>query len=194
MKVRGVIKGKTIELDEATDLADGQQVDVDVRAAPEYSGPDSVSGRGARLAPEQPDFDSDRERRYEAEFPATIYVETPVVGSKELMRAVRAEPRGHGGRRGLARSASTKYTIELALMENPPFSSRQDTIGARFTSRTPCAFRRSIYGEDLMRVVMKEIGIDESETEDIRLQTLFKKAQENGANPIHFSMDLTRTS
>ena len=89
MKVRGVIKGKTIELDEATDLADGQQVDVDVRAVPEYSGPGQYLVE-VSLAPGQRDFDSDRERRYEAVFPTTMHVEMPVVG-EELMRAVRVE-------------------------------------------------------------------------------------------------------
>lgn len=30
MKVRGVVKGKTIDLDEATDLADGQGIEVEI--------------------------------------------------------------------------------------------------------------------------------------------------------------------
>lgn len=172
MKVRGIVKGKTIKLDEATDLADGQQVDVDVRAVPEYSGPDLYRVR-ARLAPEQPDFGE--ERRYE-EFPATIYVETPVVGS-EMMRAVRAnlEPVEDDED---APERKPKYTIELALMENPPFRA-QDNRGKIYFEdavRVP----PHIYGEDLMRIVMKEIGIDESETEIYAFRPFSKKRKRAG--------------
>ena len=172
MKLRGVIKGKTIELDEATDLADGQQVDVDVRAAPEYSGPDLYRVR-ARLAPEQPDFEE--ERRYE-EFPATIYVETPVVGP-EVMLAVRANLEDMEDDADLP-ERKPKYTIELALMENPPFRA-QDNRGKIYFEdavRVPL----HIYGEDLMRMVMKEIGLDESETEIYAFRPFSKKRKRTG--------------
>lgn len=153
--IRGIIKGKTIELDEATDLADGQRVEVEVRVVAEYSGPDLYRVR-ARLAPGQPAFAE--ERRYE-KFPATIYVETPVNGA-DVMRAVRAKLEDVEGDAD-APERKPKYTIELALMEYPPFRAHNNMGKIYFEDavRVP----PHIYGEDLMRIIMKEIEVDESE-------------------------------
>ena len=155
MKVRGVIKGKTIELDEATDLADGQQVDVDVRAAPEYSGPGQYLVE-VSLAPGQREFDSDRERRYEAVFPTTMHVEMPVVG-EELMRAVRVEL---GDMEGDANAPM--YEIRVQHRDGPPVAPAYYQGKKHFegTVRVP----PNIYSKDLMRIFMKVIGVDESET------------------------------
>ena len=172
MKMRGVINGKTIELDEAPDLPDGQQVYVDVRAVPEYSGPDLYRVR-VRLAPGQPHFA--KERRDE-EFPATIYVETPVVGA-EVMRVVRAKLEDVD-RDADAPERKPKYTIELALMENPPFRA-QDNRGKIYFEdavRVP----PHIYGEDLMLIMMKAIGVDESETEIHAFRPFSKKGKRKG--------------
>ena len=172
MKVRGVVKGKTIVLDEATDLADGQRVDVDVRALPEYSGQDLYRVR-ARLAPGQPDFAE--ERRYEG-FPATIYVETPVDGA-EMMRALRAKLEDVEGDAD-APERKPKYTIELALMEHPPFRAHNNMGKIYFEDavRVP----RHIYGEDLMRIVTKAIGADELDTEIYAFRPFSKKRKRRG--------------
>lgn len=172
MKVRGVITGKTIELDESTDLADGQRVDVDVRAVPEYSGPDLYRVRVC-LAPGQQDLGE--EHRYEG-YPATIYVEMPVVGA-EVMRAVRANLRDVEG--GMdAPERKPKYSIELALMENPPFRA-QDNRGRIYFEDAVYVPPR-IYGEDLMRIIMKEIGVNESETEIYAFRPFSKKGKSKG--------------
>ena len=172
MKARGTVKGRTIVLDEATDLADGQRVDVDVHAAPDYSGPDLYRVR-ACLAPGQPDFAE--ERKYE-EHPATIYVETPVVGA-EVMRAVRAKLEDMEGDAD-APERKPKYTIELALMANPPFMALDNRGKTYFEDavRVPT----HIYGEDLMLMVMKAIGVDESETEIFAFRPFSKKRKRQG--------------
>ena len=167
MKVRGVIKGKTIELDEATDLAEGQRVDVDVRAAPEYSGPDLYRVRVCLAAGQQ---DLGEEYRYE-EYPATTYVETPVVGA-DVMRAVRAKLEDMGGDAD-ASERKLRYTIELALMENPPFRA-QDNRG-KIYFEDAVYVPPHIYGEDLMLMIMKTIGVDESETEIYAFRPFSKK-------------------
>ena len=155
MKVRGVIKGKTIELDEATDLADGQRVEVDVRAVPEYSGPGQYLVE-VSLAPGQRDFYSDRERRYEEVFPTTMHVEMPVVG-EELMRAIRAEL---GDMEGDA--DAPKYEITVLHRDGPPVAPVYYQGKKHFEDavRVP----PNIYSKDLMRIFMKVIGVDESET------------------------------
>ena len=172
MKVRGVIEGNTVVLDEATNLADGQRVDVDVRATPEYSGPDLYRVR-ARLAPGQPDFEE--ERRYE-KFPATIYVETPVDGA-EVMRALRTKLEDVEGDADV-HGREPKYTIELALMEHPPFRAHNNMGKIYFEDavRVP----RHIYGEELMGIVMKAIGVDESETEIYAFRPFSKKGARKG--------------
>ena len=172
MKVRGIIKGKTIELDEVTDLVDGQRVDVDVRAAPEYSGPDLYRVRVC-LAPGQQDLEE--EHRYEG-YPATIYVETPVVGA-ELMRAVRSNLKDVEGDAD-ALERKPKYTIELALMENPPFRA-QDNRG-KIYFEDAVHVPPHIYGEDLMRIMMKEIGVNESETEIYAFRPFSKRGKSKG--------------
>ena len=176
MKVRGVIKGRAIELDEATDLADGQRVDVDVRAVPEYSGPDLYRVR-VFLAPGQHDLGE--EHRYEG-YPATIYVETPVVGA-EVMRAVRSNLRDVEGDAD-APEGNPKYTIELALMENPPFRA-QDNRGKIYFEDAVYVPPR-IYAEDLMRIMMKEIGVNESETEIYAFRPFSKKGKSKGKRPL----------
>ena len=155
MIARGVVKGKTIELDEATDLADGQRVDVDIRAVPDYSGPGQYLV-SVRLEREQRDFDSDRERKYESVFPTTIHVEMPVVG-EELIRAIRAEL---GDMEGDA--DAPKYSITVLHKDGPP-------VAPVYYKGTKCfedAVRvpLNIYSKDLMRIMMKAIGVDESET------------------------------
>ena len=172
MKVRGVIKGKTIVLDEATDLADGQRVDVDIRAVPEYSGPDLYRVRVCLASGQQ---DLGEEHRYEG-YPATIYVETPVVGA-ELMRAVRSNLKDVEGDAD-ALERKPKYTIELALMENPPFRA-QDNRG-KIYFEDAVHVPPHIYGEDLMRIMMKEIGVNESETEIYAFRPFSKKGKSKG--------------
>ena len=167
MKVRGVIRGKAIELDEATDLADGQRVEVDVGAVPEYSGPDLYRVR-ACLAPGQQDLGE--EYRYE-EYPATIYVETPVVGA-DVVRGVRAKLEDMGSDAD-APERKLKYMIELALMENPPFRA-QDNRG-KIYFEDAVYVPPHIYGEDLMLMIMKTIGVDESETEIYAFRPFSKK-------------------
>ena len=155
MKVRGVVKGKTIVLDEATDLTDGQRVDVDVRAVPEYSGPGQYLV-SVGLAPGQQNFESDRERRYEAVFPTTMHVEMPVVG-EELIRAIQAEL---GDMKG--NSDAPKYNITVMHRDGPPVAPVYYK-GTKFFEdavRVPS----NIYSKDLMRIIMKVIGVDESET------------------------------
>ena len=172
MKTRGVVKGNTIKLNKAPDLPDGQQVYVDVRAVPEYSGPDLYRVR-ARLAPGQPDF---AEERRDEEFPATIYVKTPVVGA-EVMRALRANLKQVESDSD-APERKPKYAIELALMANPPFMA-QDNRGKIYFEdavRVPS----HIYGEDLMRIMMKAIGVDESETEIFAFRPFSKKVRSKG--------------
>lgn len=155
MKARGVVKGKTIVLDEKTDLVDGQRVDVDVRAAPEYSGPGQYLV-SVRLEREQLDFDSDRERNYEAVFPTTMYVEAPVLG-EELIRAIRAEL---GDMEGDA--DAPEYSITVLHRNGPPVDPVYYTGTKRFEDavRVPS----NIYSKDLMRIMMKAIGVDESKT------------------------------
>lgn len=180
MKVRGVIRGKTIELDEATDLADGQRVDVDVRTVPEYSGADLFRVRVC-LAPDQQDLGE--EHRYEG-YPATIYVETPVVGA-DVLRAVRAKLEDMGADAD-APERKLEYTIELALMENPPFRA-QDNRGKIYFEdavRVPS----HIYGEDLMLMIMKTIGVDESETEIYAFRP-FPKKRKRKVNPFPDEFD-----
>ena len=172
MKVRGVIKGKTIELDGATDLADGQRVDVDVRAVPDYSGPDLCRVRVC-LAPGQQDLGE--EHKYEG-YPATIYVEMPVVGA-EVMRAVRSNLRDVEGDTD-APERKPKYSIELALMENPPFRA-QDNRGKIYFEDAVCV-PPHVFGEDLMRILMKEIGVNESETEIYAFRPFSKKGKSEG--------------
>ena len=172
MKVRGVIKGKTIVLDEATDLADGQRVDVDIRAVPEYSGPDLYRVRVCLASGQQ---DLGEEYRYEG-YPATIYVETPVVGA-ELMRAVRSNLKDVEGDAD-ALERKPKYTIELALMENPPFRA-QDNRG-KIYFEDAVHVPPHIYGEDLMRIMMKEIGVNESETEIYAFRPFSRKGKSKG--------------
>ena len=155
MKARGTVKGKTIVLDEATDLADGQRVDVDVHAVPDYSGPGQYLV-SVRLEREQRDFDSDRERNYEAVFPTTMHVEAPVVG-EELIRAIRAEL---GDIEGDA--DAPKYSVTVLHEDGPPVA----PVYYKGTKRFEGAVRvpQNIYGKDLMRIMMKAIGVDESET------------------------------
>ena len=155
MIARGVVKGKTIELDEATDLADGQRVDVDIRAVPEYSGPGQYL-ISVFLEREQRDFDSDRERNYEVVFPTTMHVEAPVVG-EELMRAIRAEL---GDMEGDA--DAPKYSITVLHRDGPPVTPfyHKGTKIFEGAVRVPL----NIYSKDLTRIMMKAIGVDESET------------------------------
>ena len=180
MKVRGLVKGKTIVLDESVGLEDGKRVEV--HAVPEYSGPDLYRIR-ARLAPGQPEFAE--ERRYE-EYPTTIYVETPVAGA-EVMRAVRAKLEDVSGDTD-SPERNPEYTIELALMENPPFRAHDNRgkIYFKDTVRVP----PHIYGEDLMRIVMKAIGVDELETEIYAFRPFSKKRKRKGKrNPFPDDFD-----
>ena len=155
MKMRGVIKGKTIKLNKAPDLADGQHVEVYVHAVPEYSGPGqyvvSVS-----LAQGQQHFYSDRERRYEAVFPTVMQVEMPIVG-ENLIRAVQAEL---GDMEGDV--DAPKYDVKVTHYDGPPTAPSSYTGTKRFEDavRVP----PYIYSKDLMRIFMKVIGVEESET------------------------------
>ena len=176
MKVRGVVKGRTIVLDDVAGLPDGQRVEVDVRAVPEYSGPDLYRVRVC-LAPGQQNLGE--EHRYEG-YPATIYVETPVVGA-EVMRAVRSNLRDVEGDAD-APESNPKYTIELALMENPPFRA-QDNRGKIYFEDAVYVPPR-IYAEDLMRIMMKEIGVNESETEIYAFRPFSKKGNSKGKRPL----------
>ena len=151
MKVRGVVKGKTIVLDEAPALADDEMVEGEVRAVPGYSG-DGLYQVSAQLAPDQGDL---REtRRYEV-FPTTIFVEFSVVGA-ELMRAVKAEAGNIVG------DGVAEYKIALAHMDGPPVSPvyYRGTTYFEDTARVPSHF----YAKDLMRLIVKVIGADETET------------------------------
>ena len=152
MKLRGVVKGRTIVLDDAPELTDGERIEVEVGSVPEYSdiGLYQVS---VRLAPGQADFGE--KRKYER-FPTSIFVEIPVVGA-ELVRAIQSDVGDIAGNDGAA-----EYKIELAHMAGPPVSPVCYKGKTYFDDavRVPS----HIYAKDLMRMMMKSLGVDESDT------------------------------
>ena len=155
MKTRGVVKGNTIKLNKAPDLPDGQHVEVYIHAVPEYSGPGQYAVE-VSLAQGQRRFHSDGERRYEAVFPTVMYVEMPVMG-EELMRAVQSELGDME-----CDADAPKYDVKVTHYDGPPTAPTSYTGTKRFEDavRVP----PNIYSKDLMRIFMKALGVDESET------------------------------
>ena len=163
MKVRGVVKGKTIVLDEPLEMEDGERVELEVRAFGQYSGP-GLYQVSVRLAPDQPDLR--QKRKYEG-FPTTMYVEVPVIGT-ELVRAIRTELGSIGGD-----DDALVYKIMLAHMDGPPVAPvyYKGTTCFEDAVRVP----PHIYAKDLMRMMMKTIGVNESDTKIYRFNPIPKR-------------------